>query len=50
VPLVGQFVAPMADAGVLCQLEHGVVQRVNDPIGSFDVVVGDVIPDVVDIL
>ena len=49
-PLVGQFVAPMADAGVLCQLEHGVVQRVNDPIGSFDVVVGDVIPDVVDIL
>src|ERR1035441_10015801 len=50
VPLVGQFVAPMAHAGVLRQLDHGVVQRVNNPIGSFDVVVGDVIPDVVDIL
>src|SRR5450759_201689 len=50
VPLVGQFVAPMADAGVLRQLDHGVVQRVKNPAGSFDVVVGDVVPDVVDIL
>src|ERR1035437_1552213 len=50
VPLVGQFVAPMADAGVLRQLDHGVVQRVKNPVGSFDVVVGDVVPDVVDIL
>jgi hypothetical protein len=29
VPLVGQFVATMADAGVLRQFDHGVVQRVK---------------------
>ena len=50
VPLVGQFGAPMADAGVLRQLDHGVVQCVKNPVGSFDVVVGDIVPDVVDIL
>jgi predicted nucleic acid-binding protein len=40
----------MADAGVLRQLDHGIVQCVKNPVGSFDVVVRYVLPDVVDIL
>src|SRR5258707_15093498 len=45
VPFVGEFLSPMADAGSLCQLDHGVVQRIKQPVGGFGAVVGIGIPD-----
>src|ERR1035438_9234120 len=49
-PLISQYLAPVAKGGVLGQLDHGVVQCLKNPVGSFDVFIGDIIPDVVDIL
>jgi hypothetical protein len=38
VPFVGKFLSEVADAGTLCQLEYCLIQRVENPVGSFDVV------------
>ena len=44
------LLAPVPDAETFHQLDQGAVQGVEDPISGFDSVLGDVIPDIVDIL
>jgi hypothetical protein len=43
-PFVGQFLPPVTDTGSLCKLAHRVFESVKNTVGSFNAVLGDVIP------
>src|ERR1035441_9570550 len=50
VPLVGKVFALVADARIFRQLDDRGFQSIENSVGSFDVVVGNVVSDVVEIL
>jgi hypothetical protein len=50
VPLVRQFLTPVTDAGIPRQLEQRSLQSIKNKVGGLRVVVGDVTPNVADIL
>jgi hypothetical protein len=49
VPFVRQLFAPMTNAGILPKLDHRRFQSIQNTVGGFHVVVGDVVPDIDDI-
>ena len=49
-PLVGKVFALVADARIFRQLDDHGFQSIENSVGSFDVVVGNVVSDVVEIL